>query len=87
MLFQLKTRHRAAFAITLVGAIVVSLAWLCARDPKITFLPGDGRAEWILFPSAPDAIPRLVADLDAVFRREFTLDGQPLEALGWDHFA
>ncbi|MGA2278762.1 MAG: tetratricopeptide repeat protein [Verrucomicrobiota bacterium] len=76
MLFQLKTPHRAALAITLVGAIVVSLAWWCVRDPKITFLPGDGRAEWILFPSAPDAMPRPVADLDAVFRREFTLDGQ-----------
>ena len=80
MLFQLKTPHRAVFAITLVGVIVVSLAWLCARDPKITFLPGDGRAEWIIFPSAPDAMPHPVADLDAVFRREFTLDGQPQAA-------
>ena len=75
MLFQLKTPHRAAFAITLVGAIVVSLAWLCVRDPKIIFLPGDGRAEWIVFPSAPDAMLHPVADLDAVFRREFTLAG------------
>ena len=59
MLFQLKTPHRAVLAITLIGVVVASLAWLCVRDPKIAFLPGDGRAEWIMFPSAriPDCIP------------------------------
>jgi tetratricopeptide (TPR) repeat protein len=77
---QLKAPHRAALAITLIGVMVALLTWLCVRDPKIAFLPGDGRAEWILFPSAPDAMPRPVADLDAVFRREFTLDGRPRAA-------
>ncbi len=62
-------------AVALAGAIAVGLAWLCVRDPKITFLPGDGRAEWIVFPSAPDAMSHPVADLDVVFRREFTLAG------------
>ena len=81
MLFQLKTPHRAVLAIALIGAVVVSLTWLCVRDPKITFLVGDGRAEWILFPSAPDMrMPHPVAELDAVFRREFTLAGQPRAA-------
>ncbi|MGA3162762.1 MAG: tetratricopeptide repeat protein [Verrucomicrobiota bacterium] len=77
MLLQLKTPHRAALAIALVGAVVASLTWLCVRDPKIAFLVGDGRAEWILFPSAADTRLHHIADLDAVFRREFILDGQP----------
>ena len=76
MWFQLKAPHRAVLAIALVGTVVASLTWLCVRDPKIAFLPGDGRAEWILFPSSPDAMPHLMADLGADFRREFVLDGQ-----------
>jgi len=74
--FQLKAPHRVVLAITLVGVVVASLTWLCVRDPQIAYLPGDGRAEWILFPSSPDAAPHQMADLDAVFRREFVLDGQ-----------
>ena len=80
VLLQLKTPHRAVLAIALVGAVVASLVWLCARDPRITFLVGDERAEWILFPSSPDAVPHPMAELDAVFRREFVLDGQPRTA-------
>jgi tetratricopeptide (TPR) repeat protein len=72
--------HRAVLAIALVATVVAALAWLCIRDPHIAFLPGDGRAEWILFPSAPDAGLHHIADLDAVFRREFMLDGQPRAA-------
>ena len=75
--FQLKAPHRAVLAIALVGTVVASLTWLCVRDPKIAFLPGDGRAEWMLFPSSPDAAPHRMADLGADFRREFVLDGQP----------
>jgi hypothetical protein len=80
VLLQLKPPHRAVLAIALVGAVVASLAWLCARDPQITFLSGDGRAEWIMPPSAPDGGLHFFADLDAVFRREFTLEGQPQTA-------
>jgi tetratricopeptide (TPR) repeat protein len=76
-LFQLKITHRVVLAITLIGAMVASLTWLCVRDPQIAFLPGDGRAEWILFPSAADPGSHPIAELDAVFRREFILDGQP----------
>jgi len=75
--FQLKASHRAVLAITLIGMMVASLMWQCVRDPKIAFLPGDGRAEWILFPSAADMGSHPIVDLDAVFRREFMLDGQP----------
>jgi len=78
--FQLKAPHRAVLAIALIGVMVASLAWLSVRDPQIAFLPGDGRAEWILFPSATDTGLHHVADLDAVFRREFVLDGEPRAA-------
>ena len=78
--FNLKSPHRVVLAIILIGMMVASLAWLCVRDPKIAFLPGDGRAEWILFPSATDTGLHRIADLDAVFRREFILDGQPRTA-------
>ena len=47
--------------------------WLCQRDPRINFLPLDKRAEWIIFPSAVDVKARGVANLDALFRRDFTL--------------
>jgi Flp pilus assembly protein TadD len=80
VVFQLKTPHRAVLAIALVGAVVASLVWLCARDPRITFLVGDGRAEWILFPSVTDGGYHFIVELDAVFRREFVLDGQPRTA-------
>jgi Flp pilus assembly protein TadD len=49
------------------------IAWKCVRDPKINFLSGDSRAEWILFPSAVDARTHPVALIDATFRRTFSL--------------
>jgi Flp pilus assembly protein TadD len=67
-------------AIALVATAIVVfgwLAWKCDRDPKINFLPGDGRAEWILFPTAVDARTHPVVTMDATFRRTFTLDSQP----------
>ena len=59
---------------------VAALAWLCAYDPQIAFLPRSGRAEWILFPSAPDPASHPIAELDALFRREFILAGQTRKA-------
>src|SRR2546422_11730453 len=65
----LKTRHRVALVVTLAGGAIALLAFLCARDPKIKFLPRDGRAEWILFPTAVDARAHAIANLDTGFRR------------------
>ena len=59
----------AIFGVTAVAGLI----WLCQRDPGINFLPPDKRAEWIFFPAAVDAKARGVADLDTLFRREFTL--------------
>lgn len=80
MRFQPTAPQRAALAIILIGMAVAALAWLCAYDPQIAFLPGVGRAEWILFPSAPDPASHPIAELDALFRREFILAGQPRTA-------
>lgn len=66
--------------IALVAAAVVAfgwLAWKCDRDPKINFLPRNGRAEWIVFPAAMDARSHPVAMIDATFRQTFSLDSQP----------
>ncbi len=57
------------------------LTWLCQRDPGINFLPPDKRAEWIFFPAAVEAKARDVADLDTLFRREFTLRAPTPRAL------
>ena len=66
----------------IVGVTAVAgLTWLCRRDPGINFLPPDKRAEWIFFPSAVDAKARGVADLDTLFRREFTLQRSTPRAL------
>jgi len=67
-------------AITLVAAATVAFGWLswkCVCDPKINFLPRDGRAEWIVFPTAVDARSHRVAMMDATFRRTLSLESQP----------
>ena len=67
-------------AIALVAAATVAFGWLswkCVCDPKINFLPRDGRAEWIVFPTAVDARSHRVAMMDATFRRTLSLESQP----------
>jgi tetratricopeptide (TPR) repeat protein len=53
-------------------AAIVGLACLCRGDASINFFPSDHRAEWILFPAAVEARARAVAELDTVFRCDFT---------------
>jgi tetratricopeptide (TPR) repeat protein len=63
------------------AAVVMSiLAWTARNDPAINFLPGDSRAEWIVFPTALDAHAHGSASFDATFRREFILNNQPSKA-------
>src|SRR5262245_34926150 len=61
----------------LLAAITALFAWQWTRDPRIMFLSGDRRAQWILFPSAPDTASHPLADLDTLFRRGFTLERKP----------
>jgi tetratricopeptide (TPR) repeat protein len=71
---------------TAIGLVVTSaiafgwLVWKCDRDPKINFLPRDGRAEWIVFPAAMDARSHPVVMMDATFRRTLQLETQPRSA-------
>jgi len=55
--------------------------WLCQRDPGINFLRSDKRAEWIFFPAAVEVKARGVTNLDALFRRDFTLQRPAAGAL------
>jgi tetratricopeptide (TPR) repeat protein len=77
---RLKNLPKTLLAAVLVGAVVASLTWRCCRDPEVTFLPGVGQTDWIVFPSAPEMNPHPKVDLDVVFRRMVTLDRAPREA-------
>ena len=75
--FGLTTGRRAALLILGASLAIGFLAWLCVRDPKINFLPRDGRAEWILFPYAVESTAHGNVSMDTFFRRSFTLENQP----------
>jgi tetratricopeptide (TPR) repeat protein len=76
----LKTWHRAALATALALLVFAGFCWLCLRDSKINFLPGHGRAEWIIFPSAFDTLAHPIAYIDTTFRRAVTLEQRPRTA-------
>jgi tetratricopeptide (TPR) repeat protein len=72
-MFVLKPWRRAIWMTVLGGIAVSLLAWLAYNDPAINFLPRDKRAEWIVFPTVVDTHAHWFANLDTIFRREFTL--------------
>ena len=56
------------------GVIAIAgLTWLCQSDPGTNFLQSDKRADWIFFPAAVEVKARGVANLDTLFRRDFTV--------------
>ena len=59
----------AAFGVTAIAG----LTWLCQSDPGTNFLQSDKRADWIIFPAAVEVKARGVANLDTLFRRDFTV--------------
>src|ERR1700730_84697 len=75
-----KPWHRAIWIAVFAGIAMSALAWIAWSDPAINFLPRDGRAEWIIFPTVADAHAHSFASLDATFRREFVLGNQPVSA-------
>jgi tetratricopeptide (TPR) repeat protein len=79
-MFVLKPWHRAIWIAAFAGIAMSLLAWFAWRDPAMNFLTRDGRAEWIVFPTAVDAHGHWFTGLDATFRREFTLTEQPSTA-------
>jgi hypothetical protein len=79
-MFVLKPWHRAIRVAAFAGAATSVLAWIAWNDPAINFLPRDGWAEWIIFPTVANAHAGSFASLDATFRREFVLGNQPATA-------
>ena len=72
--------HRLWLVVLLAAIGTGALAWKVRNDQHWRFLPGDARAEWILFPTAIGALAYPVVDLDTTFRREFELTTQPRES-------
>ncbi len=79
-MFVRKPQYRAICIAVFAGVATAALGWIAWSDPAINFLPPDGRAEWIVFPTAVDAHAHWFASLDATFRREFVLVSQPSRA-------
>jgi Tfp pilus assembly protein PilF len=77
---RLTAFHRALLLILAAVAAIAGLWWKCKCHPEINFLPRDGRAEWILFPTAVNARSHPVAMMDATFRRTFSLQSNPKTA-------
>ena len=63
----------AAFGVTAIAG----LTWLCQSDPGTNFLQSNKRADWIIFPATVEVKARGVANLDTLFRRDFTVQ-QPV---------
>jgi tetratricopeptide (TPR) repeat protein len=80
---KLLTWHRAALLVVALMATAGFLVWKCEWDAKVNFLPRHRGVEWIVFPMPPDGDLHPIVNLDAVFRREFTLPATPREAQLW----
>ena len=77
-----KPRYRAILIVAFAGVGISLLTWTVRKSSAINFLPGDGRAEWIVFPTAMNPRGHALASVDASFRREFVLtDGAPTATL------
>ena len=75
------TTFQRALVVSVVGFVAVgALWWKCRFDPAINFLPGDSRAEWIVFPTPVQAGSHRITTLDATFRCEFQIADVPKSA-------
>src|ERR1700737_3694698 len=68
---------QGSIIVFVLTAAALACLWLYTRNAKINFLPPDHRAEWILFPKAPEAGIHRTSNLDVVFRRALTLTDRP----------
>lgn len=56
------------------------LAWQSLRNPEVPFLSRLAPAEWILYPTPPTSSAQPEVEIDAVFRKSFTLERAPAGA-------
>jgi hypothetical protein len=56
------------------------MGWKAFRDPDIAFLSARPGAEWIVYPSPGNPATHTAVELDALFRRSFTLASRPRSA-------
>jgi hypothetical protein len=68
----------ACAAVLLIG--FAGLWWLCARNPKIAFLPRHEPAEWVVYPWPFDPGALHKVEINTVFRKSFQLDQSPATA-------
>lgn len=73
-------RPRSLVIAALASALALSGAWMIGGAGSRRFLPSDSRAEWICFPTPVNGAPHSVTELDAVFRRTFSLLTAPARA-------
>jgi tetratricopeptide (TPR) repeat protein len=73
----LKSWHKATLIAAATALAFAAFTWVCRRDERINFLPGDQRADWIVFPTAVDTGTHPVVYLDTVFRRTFKVENAP----------
>jgi hypothetical protein len=70
----LKHKNTPCILLCALGVLIVGFcSWQCWRDPQISFLPSDARAEWITFPTPFDPSAHNTARIDTIFRRDFVL--------------
>src|ERR1043165_6825011 len=83
----MRNTPRWAVGLLLIGVlgIAVWLVWRCRYDGAIHFLPGDSRAEWIVYPNPPSILAHKVptpgSELATVFRRELSVQKVPASAV------
>jgi tetratricopeptide (TPR) repeat protein len=76
MLFR-NPKGRVSLLVVAAGALTLGLLsvwWLCYRNPEINFLPPRTPAQWIVYPTPPAAQALRKVELATEFRRSFQLD-------------
>ncbi|MFO0946033.1 MAG: hypothetical protein U1D30_08815 [Planctomycetota bacterium] len=80
-------RFRKDRVLTVVGALALFVATVAVfhglgtKASPIPFLPRQGNAEWIIYPLARDLQTRPAVQLDARFRKRFSLEQVPPHAI------
>ena len=71
---------RSAIILAVALLALAHFVRICRYKSSTNFLPGDRRAEWVIFPTAIEMGTRPSVRLDTTFRRQFTLPAPPQNA-------